>query len=171
MQIITETEAAQRSKELAAQDAAEQLAAKNRNFVQLKRESMKPFRGLIRRSPVSAQVLTCLAEDMSFANAIGYSVEALILETGAGRTAVYEALARLVAERWIQKLDDDNGTYYRVNSRVFWTSSNDFRSGSFDLALDVPKEERPGKTRRRTRKVVVARVVAKRASARKPASA
>lgn len=160
--LVNEANASQREPETEIEEEAMARTGKNKNFVQLRRESIKPLSGLVRRSGVSAQVLLCLAADMSVTNDIAYGVEALELETGASRSSLFDALARLEREKWIQKVTDSAGNFYRVNSRVFWRSSNIYLGGSFSEALEIPENDKPIKSKRRTRKTVVARVVVKK---------
>jgi len=164
--LVNDANASQRMAKVKLDEESEANAGKNDNFVQFRRDAFKPFRGLVRRSGVSAQVLLCLVADMSFSNSIAYSVEALEEETGASRSAIFDALARLERERWIDKVTDTAGTFYRVNSRAFWASSKNYLGGSFSGALEVPDEDKPVKSKRRTNKVVIARVVAKKAKSR-----
>ncbi|MBF9263445.1 hypothetical protein [Paracidovorax cattleyae] len=164
--LVNDANASQCEAETAVETAAPTRTAKNEKFVQLRRDSIKPLSGLMRRSGVSAHVLLCLAADMSVTNDIAYGVEALELETGASRSSLFEALARLEREKWIKKVTDSAGTFYRVNSRVFWTSSKNYLSGSFSDALEIPEKDKPIKSKRRTRKTVVARVVVKKPAQR-----
>ncbi len=50
----------------------------------------------------------------------------------------------------------------RVNSRVFWSSKEAYRSGSFSDALLIAEKDKPIKSQRLTSKTVVARVDVKR---------
>jgi hypothetical protein len=163
MQLVNESNADQRLKEIAVEEAARDQESKNHNFLQFHRESFKPFRGLMVRSNVSARVLLCLAQEMSFSNDIGYSVEALMQDADASRSSVFEALRLLEREKWIRKVSSTAGTHYRVNSRVFWSSKQSYRTGSFSDALAVPAKDMPVKSQRLTQKTVVARVDVKRA--------
>lgn len=162
MQLVNEHNADQRLKELDADEAAAEQESKNHNFLQFHRESFKPFRGLMARSNVSARVLLCLAQEMSFSNDIGYSVEALMRDADASRSSVFDALRLLENEKWIQKCSSSVGTHYRVNSRVFWSSKKAYRSGSFSDALLIPDKDKPIKSQRLTSKTVVAKVDVKR---------
>lgn len=167
--LVNDANSPQRMAEIEIAQVTEARTGKNENFVQLRRDSIKPLSGLVRRSGVSAHVLLCLAADMSVTNDIAYGVEALELETGASRSSLFDALARLEREKWIKKVTDSAGTFYRVNSRVFWTSSKNYLGGSFSDALEIPDKDKPIKSKRRTRKTVVARVVVKKPAPR-PAS-
>jgi Fe2+ or Zn2+ uptake regulation protein len=154
MPIIDHTNSQQRLAQITWEEGRAKRAARNPKFIQFRCTAIRPFRNLMERSNIAARVLLCLAEEMSPSNGISYSVSGLLQEAGASRSSVYDALRMLENERWIQKVSDDAGTHYRVNSNVFWTSSNVFRDQSFDAALELPRKSRP----RRVTKMVVARV-------------
>jgi len=125
------------------QEATERdVAAKNKNFVQLSRDSIPALGRLIATSPSAAVILLSMAEHMGYQNMLGFNADCIQEWTGASRPTVYRGLRKLAEDQWIEAEKNGRNTIYRVNSNVFWAAAQNLKSGSFrpKLASIVPKD-------------------------------
>src|SRR5215216_2707402 len=98
-----------------------QTGEKNYNFVQISREYLKNWRGLIRKNPLSAEILMFLIEKMGrTTNAVVCSYKTLTELTGYSRTSIANSLKTLKEDNWIEAIKIGNATAYCVNERVAW---------------------------------------------------
>jgi hypothetical protein len=142
MSIISqEVESKIRQQELAEQQAREEIAKKNFNFVQIEKLALRDLRGLIDRSPTAARVITLMAEKMNRQNALVCSYDTLSKIIGLSRATLSRAIKLLVKERWIQIVKIGATNAYIINSRVFWQSYGDKKMTVFHASIVASSDE------------------------------
>ena len=118
-----------------------QTGEKNYNFVQISREYLKNWRGLIRKNPLSAEILMFLIEKMGrTTNAVVCSYKTLTELTGYSRTSIANSLKTLKEDNWIEAIKIGNATAYCVNERVAWQASRNQRNYAMFSAIVVASE-------------------------------
>lgn len=136
-------EAHQRAQQqdLAEREAADEIARKNQNFLQVEKRSLKDIRSLIKRNPTAARLLMIMAEKMNRQNALLCSFRTLQEITGLGRTTLSAAVSMLRKECWIEVIKVGTANAYRVNSRVFWQSYGNLKHTSFSATIIATSTE------------------------------
>lgn len=115
--------------------------AMNVNFVQLSRSYLKNWRGLIRKNPLSAEVLMLLIEKMGrTTNAVVCSYKTLTELTGYSRTSIANAIKTLKNDNWIEAVKIGSVTAYCVNERVAWQAAKNQRKYAIFSATVVASE-------------------------------
>jgi len=96
----------------------------NHNFVQVSREYLKDWRSLMRKSPLSSEILLYFVEHMGrTTNAVVCSYTTLEEVTGMSRRTIARAIKILKDDKWIEPIKIGNATAYGVNARVFWQAA------------------------------------------------
>ena len=114
---------------------------KNYNFVQISRGYLKNWRALIRKNPLSAEILMFLIEKMGrTTNAVVCSYKTLTELTGYSRTSIANSLKILRDDNWIEAVKIGNATAYCVNERVAWQASRNQRNYAIFSATIVASE-------------------------------
>jgi len=112
--------------------------AKKLTYVQVSREYMRDWRGLIRRNSLSAEILMFLMEKMTHrTNAVVCSYRVLMEMTGFSRSSVANSIKLLKDEHWIQAIKVGSATAYVVNERIAWRSSQESRKYAVFSAVVV----------------------------------
>lgn len=98
---------------------------KNKNFVQMKRESMPELRWLMMKSATASAILNFIMEHMDYNNALCCPQQVLMDYFNVSRPTVARAIRVLKENRfiYIQKIGTSN--VYIVNPEVAWTSYGD----------------------------------------------
>ena len=118
-----------------------QSVEKNYNFVQISRGYLKNWRALIRKNPLSAEILMLLIEKMGrTTNAVVCSYKTLTELTGYSRTSIANSLKILREDNWIETVKIGNATAYCVNERVAWQASRNQRNYAIFSATIVASE-------------------------------
>lgn len=118
-----------------------QVGEKNYNFVQISRGYLKNWRALIRKNPLSAEILMFLIEKMGrTTNAVVCSYKTLSELTGYSRTSIANSLKILRDDNWIETVKIGNATAYCVNERVAWQASRNQRNYAIFSATIVASE-------------------------------
>ncbi len=118
-----------------------QEGEKNYNFVQISRGYLKNWRALIRKNPLSAEILMFLIEKMGrTTNAVVCSYKTLTELTGYSRTSIANSLKILRDDNWIETVKIGNVTAYCVNERVAWQASRNQRNYAIFSATIVASE-------------------------------
>jgi hypothetical protein len=118
-----------------------QVGEKNYNFVQISRGYLKNWRALIRKNPLSAEILMFLIEKMGrTTNAVVCSYKTLTELTGYSRTSIANSLKILRNDNWIETVKIGNATAYCVNERVAWQASRNQRNYAIFSATIVASE-------------------------------
>jgi hypothetical protein len=118
-----------------------QSVEKNYNFVQISRGYLKNWRALIRKNPLSAEILMFLIEKMGrTTNAVVCSYKTLTELTGYSRTSIANSLKILRDDNWIEAVKIGNATAYCVNERVAWQASRNQRNYAIFSATIVASE-------------------------------
>ena len=118
-----------------------QAGEKNYNFVQISRGYLKNWRALIRKNPLSAEILMFLIEKMGrTTNAVVCSYKTLAELTGYSRTSIANSLKILREDNWIETVKIGNATAYCVNERVAWQASRNQRNYAIFSATIVASE-------------------------------
>lgn len=118
-----------------------QVGEKNYNFVQISRSYLKNWRALIRKNPLSAEILMFLIEKMGrTTNAVVCSYKTLTELTGYSRTSIANSLKILRDNNWIETVKIGNATAYCVNERVAWQASRNQRNYAIFSATIVASE-------------------------------
>jgi hypothetical protein len=118
-----------------------QVGEKNYNFVQISRGYLKNWRALIRKNPLSAEILMFLIEKMGrTTNAVVCSYKTLTELTGYSRTSIANSLKILRDDNWIETVKIGNATAYCVNERVAWQASRNQRNYAIFSATIVASE-------------------------------
>jgi hypothetical protein len=118
-----------------------QEGEKNYNFVQISRGYLKNWRALIRKNPLSAEILMFLIEKMGrTTNAVVCSYKTLTELTGYSRTSIANSLKILRDDNWIETVKIGNATAYCVNERVAWQASRNQRNYAIFSATIVASE-------------------------------
>lgn len=113
----------------------------NYDFVQLSREYLKNWRSLIRKNPLSAEILMFLVEKMGrTTNSIICSYATLQELTGYGKTSISKAIKILKEDNWIDAVKIGNATAYCVNERVAWQAAKNQRKYALFSAIVVASE-------------------------------
>jgi len=113
----------------------------NANFVQISRGYLQNWRGLIRKSPLSAELLMFLIEKMGrTTNAVVISYKIMTELTKYNRTSVAKAIKVLKDDNWVAAIKVGNATAYCVNERVVWQASNNQRHYAMFSATVVASE-------------------------------
>lgn len=100
----------------------------NVDFVQVSRQYLKNWRGLIRKNAYAAEILVFLIEKMGKpTNAVVCSYQTLQEATGVSRTTVAKAIKHLKDNHWIQVVRIGNASAYCVNEKVVWQSARNLR--------------------------------------------
>lgn len=100
----------------------------NVDFVQVSRQYLKNWRGLIRKNAVAAEILMFLVEKMGKpSNAVICSYQTLQEVTDVSRTTVSKAIKHLKENNWIQLVKVGNASAYCVNEKVVWQSARNLR--------------------------------------------
>lgn len=109
----------------------------NIDFVQLSRSYLRNWRGLIRKNPLSAEVLMFLIEKMGKpTNAVICSYKTLQESTGYGRSSIGNAIKVLKDDNWIQSIKVGSATAYCVNAKVAWqTTRNQMKYAVFSATV------------------------------------
>ena len=119
----------------------EHCGEKNYDFVQVSRGYLKNWRALIRKNPLSAEILMFLIEKMGrTTNAVVCSYKTLTELTGYSRTSIANALKTLRNDNWIETIKIGNATAYCVNERVAWQASKNQRNYALFSATIVASE-------------------------------
>ena len=118
-----------------------QVGEKNYNFVQISRGYLKNWRALIRKNPLSAEILMFLIEKMGrTTNAVVCSYKTLTELTGYSRTSIANSLKILRDDNWIETIKIGNATAYCVNERIAWQASRNQRNYAIFSATIVASE-------------------------------
>lgn len=118
-----------------------QVGDKNYNFVQISRGYLKNWRALIRKNPLSAEILMFLIEKMGrTTNAVVCSYKTLTELTGYSRTSIANSLKILRDDNWMETVKIGNVTAYCVNERVAWQASRNQRNYAIFSATIVASE-------------------------------
>jgi len=139
--VSSEAQTRAQGQHLAEQEAAEERARRNANFVQIDRKSMQELRMLIGRSGLAARLLLMLAEKMNRENAIVISFHTLERITGKSRTALHNAIALLKKEQWIQVVKVGTANAYFINNAVFWRGEGKDKQAHFRAAIIASFDE------------------------------
>lgn len=141
--IPEEAQARAQQQHLADQERDEELALKNRDFVQLQKRAMKEFRRLIKLSPVAAELMFLLGEKMNRQNALMCSFITLSEITGLSRSTLSKAINLLKDEQWIQVIKIGTANAYLVNNSIFWqdTADKKYRHGQFAATIIASQSE------------------------------
>lgn len=136
-------DAAQRvnAQNLREKEAAEALAKKNYNFLQVEIKTLKEFRRLADQSPKALKLLFTLAEKMNRQNGIMASNATLSQIAGMSIPTVTRAIKLLKDERWIQVIRIGTANAYVINSTVFWKSTGDQKHASFHAQIIATSTE------------------------------
>lgn len=122
----------------------------NRNFVQLSRQYLKDWRDLIRKNPLSAEILMFLVEkttgSVGGSNAVICSYAVLQEVTGYSRPSVGRALKVLREGNWVQIIKIGTTHAYAVNERVAWRGAANGRQYSIFSATVIGAASEQDKT-------------------------
>lgn len=116
-------------------EAAEELAKKNFNFLQVEKRSIKEIRRLAKQSPAAHEILLLMAEKMNRENALMVSLTTLMELTGRSRPTVARALKVLKDELWVQVVKVGTANAYLINNSVFWQSAGDKKHAHFRASI------------------------------------
>lgn len=114
-------------REEALEAKQKQEESKNKDFVQIRRSAMMMFVDLIGRSPVSAQVMIFMAQNMSRLNQISVPLNVLMEACQVSRATMQRALAVLKKDRWIEATRVGATNTYKINSNAFWAAANTYK--------------------------------------------
>lgn len=96
----------------------------NYNFVQVNKGYMKQYRLLIKKSPVAAEILMFLVENMGkTTNAVVCSYKTLQEITETSSSTVTRAIRTLKKDNWIEAVKIGSATAYCINARAFWQAA------------------------------------------------
>lgn len=103
-------------------------AGDNYNFVQLSRGYLREMRGLARKSPIAHEILYYFVEHMGrTTNAIVCSRKVLSEVTGCSIATVGRAIKILKDDNWIDTVKIGTANAYCVNERAFWQAGRNQR--------------------------------------------
>lgn len=105
---------------------------KDIGFVQVERESLKPWGQLIRQSPVAAHLLMELVRHMDGRNAVVMSRKTMAQLMEVSERTIYRVLQTLREHRYVELVRIGNLHAVVVNARVGWTRS---RGAKADMAV------------------------------------
>ena len=113
----------------------------NYDFVQLQKGYMKQWRTLIKKQPLSAEIMFYFMEVMGkTTNAVICSYKTLQEVTGYSRPSVARAIKFLKENNWIDSIKVGSATAYAVNERVAWQASRNERKYAIFSAMVVASE-------------------------------
>jgi len=106
------------------------LKAKNLDFVQLNRSSLRNIGELINKNKLSVELLFMFAQVMDKQNSIIMSFKTMETIVNRGRNSLSKAIKVLKDDKWIQVVKIGTSNAYVLNSSVFWTDkgSNRYRA-------------------------------------------
>ena len=99
------------------------------------------IRALAKRNPIGFQILVLLMERINCLDAVVVSQATMCQILGYGRTAVYNAVRLLEAEKWLQIIKVGTATGYVINSKVVWTGQKEKRFSSFQAEILISEAE------------------------------
>lgn len=115
---------------------------KNKDFVQLYRNSMSEYRGLIKSNSAAAELLTFFMEYMDRTNALIISNTVLQEVLGYGKATICRAVKYLKEHGYICVLKSGPSNVYIVNPSIAWTSySNGKEYCRFESTVILSKSE------------------------------
>lgn len=113
----------------------------NYNFVQINKSYIKSYRGLIKKSPVAAEILMFLVEKMGRTTAaVVCSYRTLEEVTETSNSTVTRAIKLLKKDRWIEAIKVGSATAYCVNAKVFWQAARNQKKYAMFEATVVASE-------------------------------
>lgn len=133
------------------------VGEKNYNFVQISREYLKNWRALVRKNPLSVEILMFLIEKMGrTTNAVVCSYKTLTELTGYSRTSIAKGLKILKEDNWIETVKIGNATAYCVNERVAWQAARNQRNYAiFSATVVVSENEQEENFRKKLKEKLV----------------
>jgi len=126
---------------------------RNANFVQVSRQYLKQWRGLIRKNGLAAEILMYLVENMGrTSNAVVCSYRVLQEVTGYSRSSVANAIKVLKDDNWVQTIKVGTAIAYAVNERVVWQAGRNQRHyAMFSATVVAAESEQPSDFREKAR--------------------
>jgi len=126
---------------------------RNANFVQVSRQYLKQWRGLIRQNGLAAEILMYLVENMGrTSNAVVCSYRVLQETTGYSRSSVANAIKLLKDDNWVQTIKIGTATAYAVNERVVWQAARNQRHYAlFSATVVAAASEQPSDFREKAK--------------------
>lgn len=123
----------------------ETAESQNFNFVQVSRAYMREIRALTKSSPLAAEILFYLVENMGVhTNAVVCSYATLQEVTATSRASVGRAIKLLKDERWLETVKIGSATAYAVNASVFWQAArNQKHYAIFQATVVAAQSEQP----------------------------
>lgn len=113
----------------------------NYNFVQVQKGHMKQWRDLIKKQPLSAEIMFYFMEVMGKnTNAVVCSYKTLQEVTGYSRPSVGRAIKTLKDMNWIDSVKVGSATAYAVNERIVWQSGKNQRKYAMFSATVIASE-------------------------------
>lgn len=140
-QILTDKDREQRKIEIEAEEAANELAKKNHNFLQLTRSNIPDLLFLAKDSPIGFEIMGQMIIRMNRLNAIVISQETLATITGKNKRTIIRAIQYLKANNWIDVVNIGTANAYIVNSEVFWMGPRDERHAAFPAQVIAAEKE------------------------------
>ncbi|MCW4447485.1 helix-turn-helix domain-containing protein [Vibrio splendidus] len=117
----------------------------NYNFVQVQKGHMKQWRELIKKQPLSAEIMFYFMEVMGKnTNAVVCSYKTLQEITGYSRPSVGRAIKNLKDMNWIDSVKIGSATAYAVNERIVWQSGKNQRRYAMFSATVIASETEQG---------------------------
>lgn len=111
------------------------------NSIYISDDALPEWRGLIRKSPMVADLLILFVEHiMEGTNAIVISHATMMELTGKSRASISKAIKALEDGHWIQAIKIGSGHAYVVNERVKWQSDNGIHELAFFNATVVASD-------------------------------
>lgn len=117
------------------------------HWVQTERAAHEAWAGLIRKSPLAAQVMHILTSQVADHNAVVISQKVLAKLVGGSERGVRAALGILTSDNWIEMRQiGGRGTInaYVINDRVAWNGKRDgIRYSLFSARVVIAEDEQP----------------------------
>lgn len=115
----------------------------NVNFTQFNNAYLAEWRALIRKNPISAELLMFFIEHMGKKhNAIIISQTAMMELTGKSRSTITRAIRLLREDNWIDVVQVGQASAYAVNERVAWrTHANHRKYALFSASVVATSSE------------------------------
>jgi hypothetical protein len=130
-----------RQLELAEQQAKEEIAKKNYNFIQIQKKALKLLRDLIDKNATAARIITLMAEKMNKQNALVCSYDTLMKITGMSRSTLVRSIKYLKDHKWIDVVKVGSANAYIINSNIFWQDEGDKRFAVFNAVVIASSDE------------------------------
>ena len=131
------------------------MTEENKNFVQLSRQYLKDWRGLIKKSPLAAEILMFLVEKatstVNGGNAVVCSYQVLQEITGYKRSSVAAAIKTLKLQRWIESIRIGASAAYVLNERVVWRGASNGRQYAVFSATIISSSSEQGELTDKTK--------------------